>query len=668
VSDDPADTIARAAIAERSGDLPLALVLGQRAVAAAPDLAAAWFVLGTAQHRLGQLSDAVRSLQRAALLAPGEPSISRTLGMVAYADGQVVVATEALLALAQAPGDTPPSELVEPLALLAQLLCQSGRPADGERYAKAALGCDPDNNNARIAMAACLFGKRYGSATQNIGSDPADVPGLLMLASAFEGQRKPERAQPLYARVLALDPQNRVAMTRQLDVALTMCNWTRYDDLVATVLQKVRDDVVAGQGLSFDVFNLLPLPVDANLILAASRVQAARHATGLAPVFPPPRCEDRIRLAYLLPYTDRHSLPQALRGVIEHHNRSRFEVIGYSLRICDGSPFSRDFRACFDAVHDLDRAEPASGAARIRTDQVDILVDTTGHTGLNALPVLAQRAAPLQAHYLGYGLTSGAEYVDYLITDRRFLGPGGEAYISEAPVFLPHSFMATMRAPIADEQRSRAAEGLPEDGVVFANFNHPCKLDPLTFALWMLLLRTVAGSVLWLGAWAAGTQERLLAAAAAQGVSPDRLVFARLAPHPIHLRRLQLADIALDNRLHGGGVTTVDALWAGLPVVSLAGANPPSRLGASLLSAAGVPELVVNTPEDYVALALTLANDPMRRRELRARLISARDSSPLFDVARQTRDLEAAYVEMWRRYGAGLPPGPISIEASASSY
>ena len=666
---DPASFVAQAAEAERTGDLARALELGRAAILADPAMPAAWFVLGVAQHRLGDSEAAVASLQRADSLAPRQPEVLHTLGLVALAAGCAAEAIDALRKLAERPGDISAATLAAAQTILANLLCDCGQPEEAKRHAHAALALDPTSRDARLALATSLFNlKLPGEALAILGDVPDDVPSLLLLASAFEGERQPGRAAPLYARVLQLEPQNQRARMRQLDTLLTLCDWRQYDALVAGVLGQVRKDIASDRGLAYDVFNLLALPVDPALILAASRTQAAHHARqagAIKPIAHRATRRGRIRIGYLLPYTERHSLPQALAGIIERHDRARFEVMGYSMRGCDGTPFCRGFRASFDRMTDVPRTQPAQAAATIREDQVDILVDTTGHTGINALPILARRPAPVQAHYLGYGLTSGADFVDYLITDRNFLGPGGEAFISEAPVFLPNSFMATMRAPIAVEQPSRAKEGLPETGVVFANFNHPCKLDPVTFALWMQILRVLPGSVLWLGGWADGTRQRLRGTAAQLGVSPKRLVFAELAPHPLHLRRLQLADLALDNRLHGGGVTTVDALWAGLPVVSLAGQMPAARLGATLLPAAGVPELVVNTEHEYMELALALARDPDRRTALREKLVAGRDTSPLFDAQAQTRALETAYERMWRQHCAGEPPRMIAVEATA---
>src|SRR5262249_17802115 len=154
---------------------------------------------------------------------------------------------------------------------------------------------------------------------------------------------------------------------------------------------------------------------------------------------------------------------------------------------------------------------------------------------------------PVQAHYLGYGLTSGADYVDFLITDRRFLPPEWAGFCSERLIYLPDSFMATAQAPFAPTQPNRAEEGLPEHGLVLANFNHPCKLEPRMFGVWLGLLERVPDAVLWLGGWAHATRDALSAYAARRGLAAERLVFARILSHAQHLARLGLADLALDN-------------------------------------------------------------------------------------------------------------------------
>jgi protein O-GlcNAc transferase len=350
-----------------------------------------------------------------------------------------------------------------------------------------------------------------------------------------------------------------------------------------------------------------------------------------------------------------------LRGIVERLDRNRFEAIGYSLQRCDDTSFSQRFRPVFDTFKDLPLFEPDRAAEIVAADRLDILIDTTGHTGISCLPLLAQRPAPVQAHYLGYGLTSGADYVDYLVTDPQFMPPEWAQYCSERLVYMPDSFMATTRAPFAPAATSRAAEGLPEDALVLANFNHPCKLEPRMFSLWMRLLQAAPDAVLWLGGWAVATRESLTRFAAAQGVDPRRLIFARILPHAFHLNRLKLADLALDNLYHGGGVTTVDALWAGLPLLAVKGATPAGRLGASLSHAAGLDDLVTDSLEQYEATGLALLQDRERLRALKARLVANLPHCALFDGERYQRHFEAALDLMWAHRGEPRTAPPLRV-------
>lgn len=222
--------------------------------------------------------------------------------------------------------------------------------------------------------------------------------------------------------------------------------------------------------------------------------------------------------------------------------------------------------------------------------------------------------------------------------------------------------MAGRRAAIDPQPTSRADEGLPEDGIVFANFNNHYKFDPRTFSIWMRLLRLVPGSVLWVVRNTPRAASNLRLEAARRGVDPDRLVFSGLVPHEKHLARLRAhADLALDNFWHGGGITTIDALWAGVPVLTVAGETPQSRNGASLLHAAGMPELVCPNLESFERLALSLAQDPRRLAAVKAKLMENRERCALFDMARLTRHLEQAYRLMWENYADGNPPRLIDV-------
>lgn len=281
--------------------------------------------------------------------------------------------------------------------------------------------------------------------------------------------------------------------------------------------------------------------------------------------------------------------------------------------------------------------------------------------------MFVQRAAPVQVAYLGYPGTSGAAGIDYVLADAVVIGPADAAHYPEKIVRLPGSYQVNDdRRPPAPPPPGRAQAGLPEEGFVFCCFNNPVKITPDVFDVWMRLLARCEGSVLWLFEGHAGAaSRRLRAEAARRGVDGARLVFAPFAASPQHLARLQLADLFLDTLHYNAHGTASDALWAGVPVLTCRGAGFAGRVGASLLKAVGLPELITQSIAEYEALALALAADRPRLAALRARLAANRRTQPLFDTARTTRHIEAAYRAMWARHEAGLGPENIDLPAGA---
>jgi predicted O-linked N-acetylglucosamine transferase (SPINDLY family) len=260
----------------------------------------------------------------------------------------------------------------------------------------------------------------------------------------------------------------------------------------------------------------------------------------------------------------------------------------------------------------------------------------------------------------------GAPFIDYILADRLVIPEGQEIHYSEKVVYLPHSYLPTdgTRA-IAEATPSRAECGLPESGFVFACFNNTHKIAPEVFDVWMRLLRRVEGSVLWLRSANPGAAHNLRREAVSRNVSPERLVFAPRVPGPEeHLARIRMADLFLDTLPYNAHATAIDALWAGLPVLTCMGGAFPGRVAAGLLHAIGLPELVTASLSDYESLALALARDPARLESVRATLARNRGTHPLFDTARYTRELESAYVTMWERCRAGLPPAGFQVAAA----
>ena len=353
-----------------------------------------------------------------------------------------------------------------------------------------------------------------------------------------------------------------------------------------------------------------------------------------------------------------------MAGVFEHHDRAGFEIVGIDLHRppVPDSPMRARLRQALGPFVDASDPRPERALAAVRALGLDIAVDLMGLTRHGRPELLAQRVAPVQVGYLGFPGTCGMAELDYILGDRWVTPAGAEADFAEHVVRLPDSFQANDARRVRPAAAPPRAElGLPEDGFVFCGLNSTHKIGPQVFELWLRLLRAVPASVLWLLGESDGVRQRLRAAAQAGGVAPARLVFASRRPYAEYLGQLQRADLFLDTWPFNAGTTASDALWAGLPVLTLAGRSFAGRMAASLLDAVGLPELITHGAAQYEALALRLAREPARLHGLRTRLAAARATAPLFDSARFTRHLEAAYRQMGQRHQQGLPPAGFDV-------
>ena len=364
----------------------------------------------------------------------------------------------------------------------------------------------------------------------------------------------------------------------------------------------------------------------------------------------------KIVIGYLSEDFRNHPVGHLTCGLYRLHNRGDFKVYGYSYGKDDGSSYRRQIMLGCDRFVDIRSLNSLEAARRIYDDRVDILVELGGHTAGSRLDICALRPAPIQVTYLGFPGTTGAEFIDYIITDKIVSPETHGRYYSEKMAYVPHCYQINNnRQQISENKWSRQDFQLPETGFVFSSFNQPFKIEPMMFAAWMKILRNVPGSVLWL-LWDNAIAEKNLRQAAALGqVDPRRLIFSTKMSKEDHLGRMRLADLALDTRIYNGHTTTSDCLWAGVPVITLKGVHFASRVSASILTAVDLSELVVDGLDAYVDLAIRLARSADNLKMLKARLHQNRMSAPLFDTARFVHNLEKMYRKMWRGYQRGEP-------------
>jgi predicted O-linked N-acetylglucosamine transferase (SPINDLY family) len=469
-------------------------------------------------------------------------------------------------------------------------------------------------------------------------------PGFRMnRASVLSQMDRFGEALAEYERVRAIAPDfpklfGRIALT-----ALYECDWARMAQIGAELPGRVH----AGEP-GIDPWTLISYHAGNELLQECAR-NVMREAI---PELPAPLWQgeryghDRIRLAYVSADLRAHPVGFQLVELLERHDRSRFEVIAISSGQDDASDIrARIITAC-DQFHDMSQTSDRVVAEKLRALEVDVAVDLSGHTYGTRIGAFEWRPAPVQVAWLGFPGTGGAREMDFILGDAIVTPPEHQPFYGEKIVALPGSFFPIDSGKAVGAPLTRAAAGLPDGAFVFCCFNRDWKITQVTFDIWLRLLKQVPGSVLWLRQYTPNSNAVLQRWAEQSGIDSNRLILAERAPLDVHLARHALADLFLDTLPYGAHATAADALWAGLPVLTQMGEVFAGRVGASLLTAAGLPELITHSAEEYEATALALARDPARLKVLRDKLAANRATAPLFDTARFTRGLEAAYEVM----------------------
>jgi predicted O-linked N-acetylglucosamine transferase (SPINDLY family) len=383
------------------------------------------------------------------------------------------------------------------------------------------------------------------------------------------------------------------------------------------------------------------------------------------------RRSGKIRIGYISPRFGDHPIGHVTKSLYGTHDRNRFDVFLYStsLRNHDRSEYNTFIRGSCDRYTELEGLDVEAATARIREDGVDILVDLNGYMGQTyILEIFSRRAAPVQVYWLGHAGALGLPFYDYVIGDHTVTPREEDEYYTESIVRLPDTFHSYDRHEIAPGKRYRANPGLAEEAFVFCAFNNPVKIDPTALHAWAKILARVPHGLIWLSPGRNPSVEtNLKSFIAEQGIAPERLVFARsIGDKRNHFARHQLADLFLDTFTVTASTTALDALWAGLPAVTRPGRHFCSRNCASFLRAVGLEDMICSSTDEYIERAVFMAENPQALAALKARLAHNRDTFPLFDTARFTRNLEAAYQTMWERCSSGLVPSSFDVHDPAA--
>jgi protein O-GlcNAc transferase len=673
-----------------------ALASYDRALAIKPDDAKALYNRANVLRGLKRLDEALASFDKALALSPGYAEALNNRGNTLR---DLKRPKEALASYDKALEVRP--DYAEALNNRGNALRELNRPEEALASYDKALAVKPDYAEAPNSRGCILLDlnrpeEALTSFDKALAIKPDYTEALNNRGNALRDLNRPDQALESYDEALAISPDNVEVLNNRgcilLDLnrpeeamvnfdmalanrgdhpyafggiascAIKACDWTRVESVSRELAARVRDETSI-----ITPFVLLGYSNDASLQLSCARKYICNNKS----LRQESLCggtighHDKIRIAYISADFKRHPLAYLTAELFESHDRSRFEVMGISFGADDKSDFRSRLVKSFDQFVDV-RMETDRDVARFLLERdIDIAVDLMGHTQ-NARPkILAHRPAPVQVSYLGYPGTMAADFIDYIIVDRIILPFDQQPFFTENIVHLPDCYMANdSKKMIAASVPTRQQAGLPEKGFVFCCFNNSWKITRPFFEVWMRLLHEIEGSALWLMRTNASAEANLRKAVMERGIDPARLVFADWLPLEEHLARYRLADLFLDTLPYGAHTTGSDALWAGVPLVTCFGESFAGRVGASLLTAIGLPELIAPNLTEYESLCVKMATDTSFYRSVHRELERNRLTYPLFDTKRFCRHIEAAYVKMSEIALRGERPQSFAVEKS----
>jgi protein O-GlcNAc transferase len=654
--------LSEAVAAYQLGDLARAHQLCSKVVAGDRGNLVALHLLGVLEAQRNNAAEALRHFDRALKAEPRHADILTDRGRVLSGLGRH---GEALQSYEKAIAVNPRHNL----ALLNQActLLYLERSSEALRLFDRLLELAPDYplalHNRAIALTDLRrYQEAIASADRALQLAPDYAEALQSRGIAYEYLRRHDLATADLKAALRLNPELDYLRGNVYWSQLNCCDWEGLPEAKA----QIENDLRVGKRVitPFAFMAVSDSPRDQQICASLYVAHKYPPAKPLAPARP--KAHDRIRIGYLSADFRDHPVSQLLAGVIESHDRAKFEVAAISYGPDDGSALRKRLQEGVEHFIDVEPYNTEQIAHRIKDRGIDILVDLTGFTAHSRPGILAMKPVPIQISYLGYSGTMGASYMDYVIADRTIIEEEDREFFTEKVVYLPDSFMAAdSKRKISERMPTRAEYQLPDGAFVLCAFNNSYKISPSVFEVWMRLLSRVERTVLWLSDMNETAKSNLRREAQSRGVDPARLIFAPRAPlNEDHLARHQLADLFLDTTPYNAHATTNDALWAGLPVLTCAGASFAGRVASSLLQAVGLPELVTKNAADYERVAFELITNSGEIAALRQKLAVNRLTAPLFDTMRFTRHIEAAYSAMMDRLQNRQAPDHIAIAAS----
>lgn len=645
-----------------------AISLLQRAAELQPEQPRHFNNLGVFLNKTGLYNRAEACFKTAVKLSPHYYDARSNLGLAWYYQGKLEAAAQcfrAVLSDCPTPG---PVYANLGMALLAQ--------GDNSGAAKAyehALASTPEQpqwwgNLGAALLAKGDFTQAVRAFQQAVNFDPANADYMSHLGVALRALGDYAGSISILQKALAISPDHPDILS-DLCVALQQtCQWQQLPPLLQRLHNQTQNALSRGERPAeqpmFNIWRSSDPHLNGSVARSWSRYaenralrsgNRYRHKEALY--------SDRlIHVGYISHDFRNHPVAHQMLPLFGLHNRNRFHISAFSLGPDDASVYHRQIQHDCDQFIDISTLSTQQAAQCIHDNNVDILVDLMGHSNHNRLQILALCPAPIQVAYLGFLASTGADFIDYLIADETVVPSGQDTYYSEKIIYMPRCYQINHNLFFPAQRKGSCEDhGLPSDRFVFCCFNSSYKINAPVFDTWIEILKQVPHSVLWLYNDNPMATQQLSALAAQKGIDSHRLFFADKVPLADHLHRLQFADLALDTDGYNGGATTANALWAGVPVVTIIGNHWVSRMSASHLIAAGFPDLVTSDRASYTKKVLDLARNPKKLECLRSELNCRRKTNALFDASTFVRDLESGFEAIWQRHCNGLTPAHVRV-------
>jgi len=656
------------------GHMDLAIRTFKYALQLEPNFPDAYNNLGNALRETSKLDEAILCYRTALKLKPDHPHAYNNLGNAMKDKGLVkesihcyVTAIRLMPRFAAAHSN------------LGSLLKEQGKLEQALAHYQEAISIEP-----KFADAYSNMGNAYKDLgrlpeaikcyTTAIKIKPAFADAYSNLASAYKDGGQIEEAIACYRRALELKPDFPDAFANLVHSLTFICDWRTRDTDFAQLSKMLEKQMTCINVLpSVQPFHAMIYPLSLAEMLLISKKYAERAKLNVALldmpafIFREKPSGSRIKLGYVSSDFGNHPLSHLMQSVFGFHDKKKFEVICYALSPSDQSVWRQKIESEVENFKDISQLQNGDAARLIQSDNIDILINLNGYTKGARNEIFALKPAPLQVSYMGYCGTLGADYVQYMIVDRTVVPSEYRQFYSENLIYMNHSYFVNDHRQSARyiynkaELPTRAKYNVPEDKFVFCNFNQLYKIDPEIFDTWMNILKRVPNSILWLLRFPPSGESNIRMEARARGVRDDQLHFTDVAAKTEHIKRGYLADLFLDTPGCNAHTTGCDILWSGTPMITLIGKKQATRVAASLLKAGGADELITKTREEYEELAVSLATDPDRLFDIRSRLESTRETSPLFDTQKWVRNMEAGLIEIYNRYRDSKDPTDIEV-------